>query len=271
VGAKILATSLTIAIGGSGGVFAPSLFMGAALGMAYGQILQIVLPGIAHSSGAYGLVGMGAVFAAASRAPISSVLIIFEMTGNYQVILPLMFSIALAVPLSRLLSEDTIYTAKLRRRGIDLSRVQPLNPMTTLTVRDAMQPVADVLSKDMPVRQAISWLTRDGRDALAVVDEHGQYRGVLTARRLEETLEAGDDRTEVGHLIEDVPTVTDDQNLEEAVRALSWTDGAGLPVVTADGARPIGWLTHRDVLRTYTVHRAAPHGKRPAGRKGPHG
>ena len=271
VAAKIFATSLTIAIGGSGGVFAPSLFMGAALGMAYGQILQAVLPGIAHSAGAYGLVGMGSVFAAASRAPITSLLIIFEMTGDYQVILPLMFSIALAVPLSRLFSEDTIYTAKLRRRGIEVDRAQPINPMTTLTVRDAMQPAPLVVSRDMPVRQAISRVTGDGRDALAVVDEHGQYRGVITARRLEETLEAGDVAAEVGQLAAEVPTVTDDQSLEEAVRALSWTDGAGLPVLTARGGRPIGWLTHRDVLRTYTLHRDAPPGKRPARKKRPDG
>ena len=271
LGAKIFATSLTIAIGGSGGVFAPSLFMGATLGMAYGEVLQILLPGIAHSAGAYGLVGMGAVFAAASRAPITSLLIIFEMTGDYQVILPLMFSIALAVPLSHLFSEDTIYTAKLRRRGIEVGPVQQVNPMTTLTVRDAMQPALAVVSKDLSVRQAISRLTRDGREALAVVDQHGQYRGVITARRLDETLEAGDVGAEVGRLAEEVPTVTDDQNLEEAVRALSRTDGSGLPVLTADGARPIGWLTHRDVLRTYNRHRAVPHGKRPAGGKGPDG
>jgi CIC family chloride channel protein len=271
LGAKIFATSLTIAIGGSGGVFAPSLFMGATLGMAYGQILQILLPGIAHSPGAYGLVGMGAVFAAASRAPITSLLIIFEMTGDYQVILPLMFSIALAVPLSHLFSEDTIYTAKLRRRGIEVGPVQQANPMTTLTVRDAMQPALLVVAKDLSVRQAISRLTRDGREALAVVDEQGQYRGVITARRLDETLEAGDVGTEVGQLAEGVPTVTDDQNLEEAVRALSRTDGSGLPVLTADGSRPIGWLTHRDVLRTYNRHRAVPHAKQPAGKKGPDG
>jgi CIC family chloride channel protein len=271
LGAKVFATSLTIAIGGSGGVFAPSLFMGATLGMAYGQILHYLLPGIAHSAGAYGLVGMGAVFAAASRAPITSLLIIFEMTGDYQVILPLMFSIALAVPLSHLFSEDTIYTAKLRRRGIEVGPAQQVNPMTTLTVRDAMQPALLVVSKDLSVRQAISRLTRDGREALAVVDQHGQYRGVITARRLDETLEAGDVGAEVGRLSEEVPTVSDDQNLEEAVRALSRTDGAGLPVLTADGSRPIGWLTHRDVLRTYNLHRAAPRGKRLAERKEPHG
>lgn len=269
VGAKIVATSLTIAIGGSGGVFAPSLFMGATLGMAYGQVMHALFPGVAHSAGAYGLVGMGAVFAAASRAPITSLLIIFEMTGDYQVILPLMFSIALAVPLSHLFSEDTIYTAKLRRRGIDVNCAQSLNPMATLMVRDAMKPAPPAVSTDMPIRQAISRVTGDGSDALAVVDERGRYRGVITARRLEETLEAGDVGAHVGQLTEDVPAITDDQNLEEAVRALSWTDGSGLPVLTADGSRLVGWLTHRDVLRTYDRHREAAHGKGPARKRRP--
>ena len=126
-------------------------------------------------------------------------------------------------------------------------------------------------NQQQELQQAISRLTRDGREALAVVDEQGHYRGVITARRLDETLEAGDVGAEVGQLAEEVPTVTDDQNLEEAVRALSRTDGSGLPVLTADGSRPIGWLTHRDVLRTYNRHRAVPHAKRPAGRKGPDG
>jgi chloride channel protein, CIC family len=270
VGAKMFATSLTIAIGGSGGVFAPSLFMGAGLGMAYGQALHALLPGITGSPGAYGLVGMGAVFAAASRAPITSLIIIFEMTGDYQVILPLMFSIALATPISHLLSEDTIYTAKLRRRGIDVSRAPTVNLMTALMVRDAMQPVPLVLPEDMPVQQAVPRVTRGGRDALSVVDAHGRYRGVITARRLEESLTAGQVEAKVGQLIESFPTVTDDQNLEEAVRTLSRTDGSGVPVLTAGGARPIGWLTHRDVLRTYNFHREAP-GRRASRGKGKDG
>jgi CIC family chloride channel protein len=92
---------------------------------------------------------------------------------------------------------------------------------------------------------------------------------VITARRLEETLEAGDVGAHVGQLTEDVPAITEDQNLEEAARALSWTDGSGLPVMTADGSRLVGWLTHRDVLRTYDRHREAAHGRRPARKKGP--
>ncbi len=115
--AKVIATSLTMWIGGSGGVFAPSLFMGAMLGSAYGAAAHDLLPGLAVAAGAYGLVGMGAVFAAAARAPITAVIIIFELTGDYQIILPLMFAVVVATAISNALSRDTIYTLKLRRRG----------------------------------------------------------------------------------------------------------------------------------------------------------
>ena len=132
---KILATSLTLAIGGSGGVFAPSLFIGAMLGSAYGAGVHALLPGMTAPAGAYGLVGMGAVFAAAARAPITAVIIIFELTGDYRIILPLMFAIVIAAGLSRLLSLDTIYTLKLRRRGIDISRPRGVDLMRTLDRR----------------------------------------------------------------------------------------------------------------------------------------
>jgi CIC family chloride channel protein len=251
---KIFATSLTISIGGSGGVFAPSLFMGAALGSAYGGLMQMLLPGIVGPAGAYGLVGMGAVFAAASRAPITSVLIIFELTGDYEIILPLMLAIALAVPIGHFLSEDTIYTAKLRRRGIDVARTRPVDLMTVLAVRDAMQPIQEVLAQDVPVREAIKRFANDGRDAFPVVDRRGSYRGMVTARRIEQSLAAGDSDPTVGQVAEDGPALTEDQNLEAAVRQLGWTEESGLPVLTPDRQRLAGWLNHRDVLRAYHRH-----------------
>jgi CIC family chloride channel protein len=263
---KIFATSLTIAIGGSGGVFAPSLFMGAALGSAYGHLLQLLLPGIVGPAGAYGLVGMGAVFAAASRAPITSVLIIFELTGDYQIILPLMFSIALAVPIGHFLSEDTIYTAKLRRRGIDVGRARPGDLMTVLAVRDAMQPIETVLAQDVPVREAIKRFANDGRDAFPVVDAHGRYRGMVTARRIEQGLATGDGEPTVGPLAEDSPAVTEDQTLEAAIHQLGWTENAGLPVLTDDRQRLVGWLSHRDVLRAYHRHLSGTHRRQPSRR-----
>ncbi len=118
--AKILATSLTMSIGGSGGVFAPSLFIGATLGSAYGAVAHSLLPGLAVAAGAYGLVGMGAVFAAAARAPITAVLVIFELTGDYTVILPLMVAVVVATTLANAITHETIYSLKLRRRGIVL-------------------------------------------------------------------------------------------------------------------------------------------------------
>jgi chloride channel protein, CIC family len=117
---KVLATSLTIGIGGSGGVFAPSLFMGAMLGAAFGAGAHHLVPGVAGPVGTYGLIGMGAVFAGAARAPITAVVIMFELTGEYAIILPLMAAIVLAAGVGAALSHDTIYTLKLRRRGIDL-------------------------------------------------------------------------------------------------------------------------------------------------------
>ncbi len=106
---KIVATSLTIAIGGSGGVFTPTLFMGAMLGTAYGGVLHAAWPDLTGPAGAYGLVGMGAVFAAAARAPMTAVISILELTGEYQLILPLMLAVALAAGTGRLLSRDTIF------------------------------------------------------------------------------------------------------------------------------------------------------------------
>jgi CIC family chloride channel protein len=123
---KILATSLTMAIGGSGGVFAPSLFIGAMLGSAYGLGAHDLLPGATAGAGAYGLVGMAALFAAAGRAPMTAILIVFELTGDYKIILPLMLAVVVATGLSHLLSQDSIYTLKLRRRGIDIE--QPPRP-----------------------------------------------------------------------------------------------------------------------------------------------
>jgi CIC family chloride channel protein len=117
---KMLATSLTIGIGGSGGVFAPSLFVGGLAGAAFGSVAAALFPALHLSPGAFGLVGMAAVFAGAAHAPITAVLIVFELTGNYALILPLMLAVVLATGLSHLVSDRTIYTLKLLRRGVDI-------------------------------------------------------------------------------------------------------------------------------------------------------
>lgn len=260
--AKILATSLTISIGGSGGVFAPSLFMGAMTGTAFGQVVARLAPAVAGPAGAYGLVGMGAVFAAAARAPMTAVLIIFELTGEYQVILPLMFAISLAASIGKVLSRDTIYTLKLRRRGIDLLSGRRRNVMELLRVADAMQPVPTPVPQETPVAALAERFAAEGRDALPVVDADGRYRGVVSVREVEGVIGEEAPDTTAGALAVEMPAVTADEILERAVTALVHADGTGVPVLGADPARAVvGWLTHRDVLRAYAARAGADAGR----------
>jgi CIC family chloride channel protein len=248
---KIAATSLTIGIGGSGGVFAPSLFMGAMLGTAYGLAVQHLFGGAVGPAGAYGLVGMGAVFAGAARAPITAVLIIFELTGDYTIILPLMTAIALATGVSAVLSTDTIYTLKLRRRGIDLLRGRPTNLMELLTVADAMQPLPAALTPEVPLNAIIERIATEGRDALPVADHEGTYRGTVIARDVEDSARQNALEATAGTLARAVPVLHPDQSLEQALGLLVQQDRSGLPVISTDDGRICGWLTHRDVLAAY--------------------
>jgi CIC family chloride channel protein len=249
---KILATSITIAIGGSGGVFAPSLFMGAMLGTAYGHVANAAFPGITAPAGAYGLVGMGAVFAAAARAPMTAAIIIFELTDEYRIILPLLFAISLATGIANLLTEDTIYTLKLRRRGIDVSKKTEANPMRLITVSAAMGAAPTGVPRDLAVRDTVRHFTDQHRNALPVVDRDGRYRGTVTSRRVEEAMRQNAMTTPIGNLAEDIPKIRQQQTLDEALESLVDHELEGLPVVSGEGGNQIvGWLTHRDVLRAY--------------------
>jgi chloride channel protein, CIC family len=122
---KMLATSLTLGIGGSGGIFAPSLFLGVTSGMAFGEIADHLFGPGAGQPALYAVVGMGAVFTAAVRAPLTSLASVVEMTGDFTVSLPVMLAVAIATAVSRSLSYGTLYTTKLLRRGIDIDGPGP--------------------------------------------------------------------------------------------------------------------------------------------------
>jgi chloride channel protein, CIC family len=217
---KILACSTTLGIGGSGGVFAPSLFVGATSGMAFG-----VAAGHAFGPGAgqpalYAAVAMGAVFASAARAPLTSVASVVEMTGDYALTLPVMLAVAIATATSRALSYGTIYTTKLLRRGQDVDRAAPWRAFRDLTAADVMRPFAAPL----PV---------PGESRVAAVG----------ARRLEVTLGAMVWRG-------DPETVYSGESLAQTLRQLAVYGRDGLPVLSADGRQVLGWITNASVLQT---------------------
>ena len=251
LGAKVLATSLTLSIGGSGGVFAPSLFMGAMLGMAFGLAAHEVLPGIAGPAGAYGLIGMGAVFAAAARAPMTAILIIFELTGDYRIMLPLMLAVVIATALANRMSPDSIYTLKLARRGIDLLRRRPASPMEAITVAEAMRPTPEPVPAAAPLAEALDRLSATDEPALPVVDESGAFLGVLLDDELEQALGEEDEESDAGSLMRQLPTLTATESLAEATATLVKSESAGLAVLDEKGERVVGWLSHRDILRVY--------------------
>jgi chloride channel protein, CIC family len=253
--AKLLATSLTMWIGGSGGVFAPSLFMGAMLGSAYGIVMHKLLPHLAAAAGAYGLVGMGAVFAATARAPITGLIIIFELTGDYRIILPLMFAIVVATSLANATTRDTVYTLKLRRRGIDIDAPRATSPMAQIEVGEAMGLPPRPLSPDENIDDIVRRFARERSDSLPVIDAERHLLGVVAAVDVEQTI--------TGHINGDLsasalaraaPHLRVDDSLEQAVHALGSTDDEGIPVVSADGMELVGWLTHRRLLRAYRQH-----------------
>jgi chloride channel protein, CIC family len=254
--AKVVATSLTIAIGGSGGVFAPSLFMGAMLGSAFGQAAHALAPGLTAPSGAYALVGMGAVFAGAARAPITAVLIIFELTGEYTIILPLMFAIVLATAVSRALSADTIYTLKLRRRGIVVDRPRVVSVMRTVPVAVAMGPVPEPLAPDAPLDAVVERFTSGHDECVPVIDPAGELLGVISPVDLEEqALERAPTDASAGQIAHTPRELHADDVLEAAVRVLSLSDDPAAPVMEPGGRALVGWVTHRDILRAYHAER----------------
>jgi len=255
---KVVATSLTMAIGGSGGVFAPSLFMGAMLGSAFGLGAHALLPAASAGAGAYGLVGMGAVFGAASRAPITAVLIVFELTGDYSIILPLMLAVVIATGLSHRLSTSSIYTLKLKRRGIDIERPVQVGSLAGVRVADGMRPAPEPVLSDAGLPVLADRFACSDENALPVVDEGGLV-GVVAARDVERAGASGA-QADAAALVLEVPELYADQELADAVRLLSDGDREALPVLERGSRHIVGWIDHRDVLRVYATRL----GRRPA-------
>jgi len=233
---KILACSLTLGIGGSGGVFAPSLFVGATSGMAFGEIAQHAFGPGAGPPALYAAVAMGAVFASAARAPLTSVASVVEMTGDYALTLPVLLAVAIATAMSRALSYGSIYTAKLLRRGTDIDRAAPWRAFGDLKAADAMRPFPAPLPVPAPPHTASMGsagpATPPAPAILGEVTGHGDPQAVYAGESLALTL-----------------------------RQLAAYGRDGLPVLSADGREVQGWITNASVLQAVAsqIGASSPH------------
>jgi CIC family chloride channel protein len=225
--AKIAATSLTIGIGGSGGVFAPSLFIGVTSGMAFGDVVHHIFGASAGAPALYAVVAMGAVFASAARAPLTSLASVVEMTGDFALTLPVMLAVAIASTLSRALSYGTIYTAKLLRRGTDIDRTTPWRALSDLKIADAMRP----FQPPLPVPPETNGSAAPDWETLAgPVSYQGDPQALFAT-----------------------------ESLAQALRQLEVYGHDGLPVLSADGRQVQGWITAPGVLRAIARQLTATH------------
>jgi chloride channel protein, CIC family len=250
---KIAATSLSLGIGGSGGVFAPALFIGVTSGMAFGDIAARLFGPAAGQPVLYAVVAMGAVFTAAARAPLTSLASVVELTGDFSLTLPVMLAVAVASAVSRALSYGTIYTTKLLRRGTDIDQATPWRALADLQVTDAMHP----LRVPLPVRGAASGAA-DGEGGAADGEggaadgEGGAADGVRPGQPPDLAAIAGPVTRRI-----DPQAVFGGETLGQALRQLEVYGRDGLPVLSGDGRLIEGWLTNASVLQALAAKLSA--------------
>ncbi|MBU0552358.1 chloride channel protein [Myxococcota bacterium] len=255
--AKLIATSFTLGSGGSGGVFAPSLFMGAMIGGLYGQWVGAVWPELAGTSGAYALVGMAGVFASTGRAPISAVMILFEMTQNYAMILPLLFTAAVSATLSQFMSRESIYTVKLKARGIDLMRRKDLGVLEGVRVGDAMKPVDKLttINPDLSLNEMARVFRQSFHHGFAVEESSGHFFGIITLKDLERVMRVGqlNGLTVRDVAVTKVVTAYPDETLDDVLRIFGALDVGRIPVVSREDKRKlVGMLRWSDIVRAHS-------------------
>ncbi|MBN1887875.1 MAG: chloride channel protein [Thermoflexales bacterium] len=254
--AKLVLTSVSIGGGFVGGVFAPSLFLGATLGGAYGQVCARLFPALSIAPPAFAMVGMAAVLAGAVHAPLTAILLLFEMTRDYRIILPLMFAVVISQIVSQRLQRDSVYTLGLARKGIRLERGRDIDVMESVRVGDVMLHDTLTLSTDFPVARLADHFLQTGRHGFAVLDDDGSLFGMVSVEDYRRAV-SGEHGPIENLAVRDVATrkvitVFPDDTLGTALRCMAPRDLSRLPVVANDDPRHLlGVVRRSDIVRAY--------------------
>lgn len=262
---KPLATSFTLGSGNSGGVFAPSLFTGAMLGGAFGYVVKYLFPGFPIEVGAYALVGMAAVFAAAARAPLTAMLIVFEMSNDYMLILPLMAAGMTASFVAHWLHTDSIYTIKLTKRGIHFEQGRDMDIMQGVEVKEVMNHTPVTVNRNQTLAELFAMFQETQLRGFPVVGQEDRLYGFVSYQDMERTLQDIDRTLERKDIpLKDIKvwdvatpqpvTVFPDEPIWSAIQKMAPRDLARVPVVSRqDPEIMVGLISRSDILKAYQV------------------
>jgi CIC family chloride channel protein len=263
---KIIASAVCYASGNAGGIFSPSLFIGAMIGGTIGSVAHSLLPGYTADPGAYALVGMGAAFAGIVRTPLTSVIMVFEITRDYSIIVPLMISNLIAFFISTRLQREPIYEALARQEGVYLPTSEPRPQRGQLRVFQAMRSATEVLSSQLPLAEVGDRIAGSGFNVWPVADHNGLC-GVIGKAELQSALAHGWANKKLAELVDGCSSqdrgmamtfayVHSDHLLGVALERMGKSGRDVLPVVSRANRRQIlGVITLDDVLKSYGVTR----------------
>ena len=254
--AKLVATSLTLGSGGTGGLFMPLLMVGGLLGGAFGYGVHYLFPNATAGHGAYSLVGMGAVLAGTTHAPLMAIMMIYEQTNSYLIVLPLMFTCIISSVTVRLLRTDSIHMETLRRRGVVLPRGVEESIMQTLSVRDVMHEEVESLPHDAPFTAIVERFLKEPFNNLYVVDNEGRFLGAIRLHALKGMLHETEALPTViaRDLVDETcPFFTPDQKLADTMEVFWREHAERIPVLDHKETRRLfGWIAKRDLFGVYS-------------------
>ena len=252
---KMLATSITLGSGGAGGVFAPLIYIGIMLGGVYGYAAHALFPGFTATPQVYALVGMGAFLAATTHAPLTGLFLLFELTGDYQIIIPGMIACIIGTVTAHILQPDSIDTLQLTRQGINLHQGRDINILKTIPVMEVMIKEMEPLPENLPLQQILERAKESVQSYFPVLSQSGELLGVISLRDIRPLLM----EEELMNLIiakdivdENFLYLTPEDNLDTAMKRFAQKDLGQLPVVAAANNKElVGMIKRTDVINAY--------------------
>lgn len=251
---KALATSITLGSGLPGGLFAPSLYIGAVTGGAFGKLAQLLFPGVA-SPGAYALVGMGAFLSAATHAPMTAIFLLFEITASYEVIIPIMIACVVGTSICRRFKRESLETYELARAGINLEAGKEINIMKSIRVGEVMTRDPEAIPENMTLREFTRFVADTRHTSFPLVSRKGELTGIVSVQDFMGVVFERDllDLVVVKELATlKVITVHEDDDLDRAMQKIGYRNIEQLPVVDRESGRKlVGIVSRRDMITAY--------------------